>query len=1101
MEKLEQRVVLAVSFAAAGEFLGTANGSQLSNPTSLEFGPDQRLYVSQQNGVIKAFSIGIQDGSYFAAAEEELLLAQGVGIVQSIQNHNDDGSPISISDRQVTGLVVAGTAANPVLYISSSDPRTAAAGEVNLDTNSGVITRVTKSAGQWDAVDIIRGLPRSEENHSINGMHLSVDETKLLVTVGGNTNNGAPSQFFSYTGEYSLSGTVLEVDLTDIESRPILTDPAGGQNGLARNYVYDLPTLDDPSVPNDGVREDANGLDVAGPWGGNDGFNMAILPADAPLRIFADGFRNLYDLVMTEQGKLYTVNNGSNSNLGGDPITVDGQATSQPNDGGIGDPEPLFLIEDGGYYGHPNPSRSNQDLAWTVYNDNGNPDDSVSPNSISDLSSRVPAAIDITPGFIIAPSLFTGDPTRLMQSGIRIPRTSAQSNTLVNVGSSSNGLVEYTGDAFDGELKGDLLVAQFNGNVGRLNLSADGTAATYETIPGLSGLSTPLDVTIGPNGSVWVAEVGGDFVKAFIPSDTVLPDDQDFDNDGILNAVDPFVRDASNGGEVLLFPGQTLLWDFDANQDSNLPGANGYGGGLTGVMIDGTTDFEQFFQSASSNPGQDLQLDNVKFITAAGGGTTVVEYASNGDASQSQNDGEFLFHTGLTLEGSVDAFTTKWTIYNPGTSVVAGDGGLTGPSQQIGGYLGTGDQSNFLKIVAAKGAVDGFQIVLEENDVPLFTDTIETPGLFDVAPEDGKQIFFELKFNLVEATATPTITYETATGEAVISGTQIALVGTTLLDVINGQYTVQGQQSGVAIGLFSTNRGQPGGANAFQAIFDGIEVIAVGSRSGTPLYRVNTGGPELASLDGGPLWTGDTWDNNSVYLSNAGSNNLFGDAGLDPGPTVPVSVPGAIFDSERWDGLGGAEMAWSFPVPEAGEYEVRLYLGNSFSGTSASGQRIFDVAIEGSVPSNLNDIDLSDQLGHHVGGLFSNVVTVSDGTLNIDFLHVVENPLVNGIEIIQLGSSTPPAPVVSIVGGSPSVVEEDVEFQTSLQTDIAVPSGETVLVSFEIVSSGATPKSLRVPVANGLLFGRGLQRQPRDRQWCIKWDDHGQHFGRCGFRA
>ncbi len=151
-------------------------------------------------------------------------------------------------------------------------------------------------------------------------------------------------------------------------------------------------------------------------------------------------------------------------------------------------------------------------------------------------------------------------------------------------------------------------------------------------------------------------------------------------------------------------------------------------------------------------------------------------------------------------------------------------------------------------------------------------------------------------------------------------------------------------------------------------------------------------------------------------------------------------------------------MGWSFPVPSAGEYEVRLYLGNAFVGTSASGQRIFDVAIEGSVPGNLNDIDLSGQLGHHVGGMFSNVVTVSDGTLNINFLHVVENPLVNGIEIIQLGSGTPPDPVVSIVGGSPSVVEGDVEFQTSLQTDVAVPSGETVLVSFEIVPSGATPQ-------------------------------------------
>ncbi|MEL7196561.1 MAG: hypothetical protein AAFO96_29325, partial [Bacteroidota bacterium] len=76
-------------------------------------------------------------------------------------------------------------------------------------------------------------------------------------------------------------------------------------------------------------------------------------------------------------------------------------------------------------------------------------------------------------------------------------------------------------------------------------------------------------------------------------------------------------------------PGQTLLWDFDANQDDNLPGADGYGGGLTGVMIDGTTDFEEFFQEPSSLPGQDIKLDNVKFITAAGGGTTVIETVSS----------------------------------------------------------------------------------------------------------------------------------------------------------------------------------------------------------------------------------------------------------------------------------------------------------------------------------------------------------------------------------------------------------------------------------------------------------------------------------------
>jgi hypothetical protein len=49
-------------------------------------------------------------------------------------------------------------------------------------------------------------------------------------------------------------------------------------NAVARNYVYDLPTLDDPNIENitDGVGEDANGLDEDGPFGGNDGLNMAI---------------------------------------------------------------------------------------------------------------------------------------------------------------------------------------------------------------------------------------------------------------------------------------------------------------------------------------------------------------------------------------------------------------------------------------------------------------------------------------------------------------------------------------------------------------------------------------------------------------------------------------------------------------------------------------------------------------------------------------------------------------------------------------------------------------------------------------------------------
>ncbi len=179
-----------------------------------------------------------------------------------------------------------------------------------------------------------------------------------------------------------LSGSILELDLLALDALPIKNDPEAGQGGTSRAYIYDLPTLDDPNVPNitDGVGEDVNGMDEDGPWGGNDGLNMAILPADAPLRLYADGLRNPYDLARTPNGNIYTVDNGSNANLGNAPLRegvngdldndgIKNEALNNPNNGGYGEGEPLFLIEEGGFYGHANPVRSNQNMSWTVYND------------------------------------------------------------------------------------------------------------------------------------------------------------------------------------------------------------------------------------------------------------------------------------------------------------------------------------------------------------------------------------------------------------------------------------------------------------------------------------------------------------------------------------------------------------------------------------------------------------------------------------------------------------------------------------------------------------------------------------------------------------
>ena len=96
-------------------------------------------------------------------------------------------------------------------------------------------------------------------------------------------------------------------------------------------------------------------------------------------------------------------------------------------------------------------------------------------------------------------------------------------------------------------------------------------------------------------------------------------------------------------------------------------------------------------------------------------------------------------------------------------------------------------------------------------------------------------------------------------------------------------------------------------------------------------------------------------------------------------------------------------MQWAFDVPEDGLYEIRLYLSNDgFDGISEPEERVFDVAVEGSVPDSLDNINLSEQLEYNTGGVFFTTATVTDGTLDLEFIGNAESPSVNAIEIAQL---------------------------------------------------------------------------------------------------
>ena len=165
--------------------------------------------------------------------------------------------------------------------------------------------------------------------------------------------------------------------------------------------------------------------------------------------------------------------------------------------------------------------------------------------------------------------------------------------------------------------------------------------------------------------------------------------------------------------------------------------------------------------------------------------------------------------------------------------------------------------------------------------------------------------------------------------------------------------------------------------------------------SGDPsvLYRVNAAGDTLGAATGID-WSADTGASPSPYGNEHNRASYSQVPTVDA--TVPAGTPAAVFSDEAWDGAGGTEMTWTFPVPAGTPLEVRIYLANRYTGTQAVGQRVFDVLIDGQV--FLDDFDIVAAVGHDVGTMRSKQ-TVSDGSVDIVFGHVVENPLVNAIEI------------------------------------------------------------------------------------------------------
>jgi chitodextrinase len=147
--------------------------------------------------------------------------------------------------------------------------------------------------------------------------------------------------------------------------------------------------------------------------------------------------------------------------------------------------------------------------------------------------------------------------------------------------------------------------------------------------------------------------------------------------------------------------------------------------------------------------------------------------------------------------------------------------------------------------------------------------------------------------------------------------------------------------------------------------------------------RINAGSSS-AYIDGqGRTWSPDTGFNTGVAAVNTNA--------------IAGTVDDALYRSERWDRATAPELRYSLVVPN-GTYEVRLHFAENYTGAMTVGGRIFDVNIEG--VRVFEDLDVYATVGARTALVKTATTSVQDGRLDIDFLHQVENPMVNAIEIV-----------------------------------------------------------------------------------------------------
>lgn len=134
-------------------------------------------------------------------------------------------------------------------------------------------------------------------------------------------------------------------------------------------------------------------------------------------------------------------------------------------------------------------------------------------------------------------------------------------------------------------------------------------------------------------------------------------------------------------------------------------------------------------------------------------------------------------------------------------------------------------------------------------------------------------------------------------------------------------------------------------------------------------------------------------------VKDSSGNVWLADQGFADGDTIErpeLKIEGttdqAIYQSERY-----AMSKFTQALPN-GKYVVKLHFAETFEGITDKGQRVFSFNVEG---KEFKDFDPFAKAGGFARAYVETVsVDIADGALDITFTSNVENPEINGIEIL-----------------------------------------------------------------------------------------------------